>query len=389
MVFDELTIIASGIIILLAIISPLINPFFRWRGKKEDNTDKDDAEATTSATTPLPPISVIVTIHNDSDELDKHLALLLTQDYPADYQVVIVAEKGDTNAENIINKYHNNEHLYATFIPDSSRYMSRKKLAITIGVKAAKYEWVVITEPFSSPVSDEWLESMARNFNDTNNIVMGYSGYDQETKSYYRFERLRTSCYLMNEALHGTAYRTNGTNTAFRKSEFMHENGYQGNLNLIRGEYDFLVNKYARKGCTAVETSPKAWIRDDAPTKKAWHNKHIFYQQTRKQLQRCFAHRALYDFDMSMMILNYLFIIAALSYSILFQRWILTIAAGLALIITMSLRIWFAKKVIRQFDEHIPLWKIVPFEIGILWSSFANIIRYKLANKYDFTSHKI
>ena len=386
MIFDEITIVTSGILILLAITTSFLNPFFRWNIKKggsigiEENFPNIDK---------MPPVSIIVTAHDNSQELEKHLPTLLTQNYNAEYQVVIVAELGDSETEDILKRYSQNKHLYTTFIPNSSRYMSRKKLAITIGVKAAKHEWIIITDAYCSPISDEWLKTMARNFNEKNTLVIGYSGYEKKAKPFYRYERLRSSCYLMEEALRSTAYRTNGTNLAFRKSIFMNGNGYQGNLNLIRGEYDFIVNKYAINGKTAVEISPKVWIRDDYQSKEAWYDKHIFYMETRKYLQRSFAHRCLYNIDMLMMYINYIVILLAIAYSIITQKWIISITAGIALLVTILLRVLFAQKTIKRFDEQISLWQIIPFEFGLIWSSLINSLRYKRANKYDFTSHKL
>ncbi len=57
-----------------------------------------------------------------------------------------------------------NPHLYYTYIPESSRYMSRKKLQITLGVKAAKYEWIILTEPnLHAQATTSGLHTMARN----------------------------------------------------------------------------------------------------------------------------------------------------------------------------------------------------------------------------------
>lgn len=388
MTFDETTLIICGILILLSIITPLFNPFFRCRGFiKKSKKEREDGEEPSNET--LPPLTVLIAAHDNAEQLDKHLPLLLTQDYSSDYQVVVVAEMGDSETESVLKRFSNDSHLYTTFIPESSRYMSRKKLAITLGVKAAKYEWMVLVDAFSVPQSDEWLKAMAKNMTDTNHIVIGYSGYDNLAKPYYRFERLRTFYYSVFESTRRTAYNCFGSNIAFRKSDFMEGNGYQGNLNLIRGEYDFLVNKYADEDNTALEIGEKAWIRDDMPSKKTWHDKHIFYLETRKYLKRSFAHRFIYNLDMLLMHFNYLLVIAALAYSILMHQWTITSAAGLALIITLTMRILIAHCATKSFHENISLWRIIPYEIHIVWCNMANMIRYKLANRYDFTTHKL
>lgn len=39
-----------------------------------------------------------------------------------------------------------------------------------------------------------------------------------------------------------------------RKSAFMAQEGFRGSLNLIRGEYDYLVNKFATSDGTVLVT---------------------------------------------------------------------------------------------------------------------------------------
>ncbi|MBP5712258.1 MAG: hypothetical protein J6W77_04550 [Prevotella sp.] len=103
-------------------------------------TEESPQPAPSPAFKKWPRISILITAHDNAMELDNHLPTLLSQDYPGIFEVIVVAEKGDGSTEDVLKRYLNNRLLYYTFIPDSSRYMSRKKLMITLGVKAARYE---------------------------------------------------------------------------------------------------------------------------------------------------------------------------------------------------------------------------------------------------------
>ena len=72
--------------------------------------------------------------------------------------------------------------------------------------------------------------TMARNCQEPNHLVLGYVGFDEETKGVRRFESIRKAFYLLRRAQHSYGYRTHMPNVAFRKSDFMREQGYQGNL---------------------------------------------------------------------------------------------------------------------------------------------------------------
>lgn len=401
MLIDLTSIVASGILIVLAVISWFANPFFRARNLFSPHQSLDDetldaenpqAEVQPSKEPPFkkwPRISILITAHDNALELDNHLPTLLSQDYPGIFEVIVVAEKGDGSTEDVLKRYLNNRKLYYTFIPDSSRYMSRKKLMITLGVKAARYEWILLTEASSTPLSDTWLKTFAKNMTDDTNLVLGYSNYAKEAPAYYRFEQLRNACYCLNKAKGGIAYRTNSNNVAFKKEEFINKGGYRGNLQFLRGEYDFLVNKYAKREQTAVETDINSWVVDAKPSKKAWRQLHANYLCVRQQLRRNKRFRLIYNFDHCLFHLNYLAILSALVFSILTSRWILTGVATIMLILTIVIRSRMAKKVLKRSKTEIPIWKVVPYEISILWKTIKYFFWYLRTDKTEFSSHKI
>lgn len=372
-------IISAAALIILAAVTPLCNIFFR----------KITAVRQADETPEMPKVSVLLTAFGHSEQLENHLPAFLTQEYGNDYEVIVVAEKGDAETEDVLKRVADNPHLYITFIPDSSRYMSRKKLSVTLGVKAAKHEWIIMTDPSTAPTDSHWLQSMAVHFTEKNNLVMGYTQYEADTPSYYQFEHFRTACYLMRKARKGRAFRTNMPLIAFKKSEFLERNGFQGNLKYIRGEYDFMVNKYAQRGMTAVATAPETRLTESCPSLKTWRNKHIYYQETKKHLERRFMPRLTYRFDMAMMYLNYVAILGALTYSLFTQEWLLTAAAAAALLITIILRTVIARKAMRRFDLSIPAWKVTLYELRLPWTYLLAKIRYLRADKYDFISHKL
>ena len=151
MIINTTVIVIAAVLLILSIVSPLFNPLFRSTGVEFTRPGNTDSPSNGK----LPGISVIVPVHNDADKLDQLLPILLSQQYDGDFQVICVCDKSDDLSEDVASRYKNNTHFYSTFIPDGSHFMSRKKLAITIGVKAARYPWVVLLDAWSKPVSDE------------------------------------------------------------------------------------------------------------------------------------------------------------------------------------------------------------------------------------------
>lgn len=379
MFISTTTIIAGAVVVLLAVLGSLINPFLRSLRFQKTETAENQ-----------PPVSILITAHDNLAELERNLPMFLRQQYAADYQVIVVCQSTDGETQDFLKRTAaENPHLYYTYIPESSRYMSRKKLQITLGVKAAKHEWIILTEPNCRPSNDKWLQTMARQCQDPNHLVLGYVALDEETKSVRRFDSIRKAYYVLRRAQQTYGYRSHMPNVAFRKSDFMKEQGYQGNLEYVRGEYDFLVNKYALCGDTATELDCDAWLIREAPSNKSWHNAHLYLQASRKSLERAGSMRTLMFFDHLMPHLSLIATLAVAAYSILMKNWILTGCAGFSFLLLFIVRMLIANKAIKHFDDGIAMFKLPFFEYGIIWRNLATKLRYWRADKNDFTSHKL
>ena len=379
MIISTTTIIAGAVVVLLAVLGSLINPFLRSLRFQKTGTAENQ-----------PPVSILITAHDNLAELERNLPMFLRQQYAADYQVIVVCQSTDGETQDFLKRTAaENPHLYYTYIPESSRYMSRKKLQITLGVKAAKHEWIILTEPNCRPSNDKWLQTMARQCQDPNHLVLGYVALDEETKSVRRFDSIRKAYYVLRRAQQTYGYRSHMPNVAFRKSDFMKEQGYQGNLEYVRGEYDFLVNKYALCGDTATELDCDAWLIRETPSSKSWHNAHLYLQASRKSLERAGSMRTLMFFDHLMPHLSLIATLAVAAYSILMKNWILTGCAGFSFLLLFILRMLIANKAIKHFDDGIAMFKLPFFEYGIIWRNLATKLRYWRADKNDFTSHKL
>lgn len=379
MIISTTTIIAGAVVVLLAVLGSLINPFLRSLPFQKTETAENQ-----------PPVSILITAHDNLAELERNLPMFLRQQYAADYQVIVVCQSTDGETQDFLKRTAaENPHLYYTYIPESSRYMSRKKLQITLGVKAAKHEWIILTEPNCRPSNDKWLQTMARQCQDPNHLVLGYVALDEETKSVRRFDSIRKAYYVLRRAQQTYGYRSHMPNVAFRKSDFMKEQGYQGNLEYVRGEYDFLINKYALCGDTATELDCDAWLIREAPSNKSWHNAHLYLQASRKSLERAGSMRTLMFFDHLMPHLSLIATLAVAAYSILMKNWILTGCAGFSFLLLFIVRMLIANKAIKHFDDGIAMFKLPFFEYGIIWRNLATKLRYWRADKNDFTSHKL
>lgn len=394
---------SAATVVLLSVASPFANPFYRFRKMlKRVGPTAEDFDGSQAENAKLPPMTVLVVAGRDqSQALERHLSHWLSQRYESEFEVVVVAEKGDGDTEDVLKRFSDYPNLYATYVPQSSRYMSRRKLAITLGVKAAKNEWIILTEATSRPSSESWLSAVAPHCGETRNLVQVYGNYDEQAPAYSRFETLHSSCYLLRRAMNKTAYRSNTPTCVFRKSNFIQQDGYRGNLEFVRGEFDFLINKYAKKKQTAVVLDGEARMVCDAPTAKEWHNHHIFYMHTRKFLKRSRLPRLIFNTDQFLLHLSALLQLLAVAVGVALLLWdenrtektlcgVVLVATGvLAFVLTAVLRTVFAAPVIKFFDARVASWRVFPYELSLLWRNLGRFWSYSRAEKSDFSTHKL
>ena len=103
--------------------------------------------------------------------------------------------------------YHN---LYITNIPQETRIISHKKLAITVGVKAAKNEILLFTDADCRPLTSNWIKTMVRNFDNQTEFVLGHGNYYREKgfiSSLISYDTLTIAMQYMGFALLGHAGR--------------------------------------------------------------------------------------------------------------------------------------------------------------------------------------
>jgi len=354
-----------------------------------NNEIEADSSTTAQTAAQLPPISIVMIVRNNAQELEAHLPMILAQDYPPGFEVIAVMSKSDDDTEIVLERMMR-EHpvLRTTFIPDSSRYMSRRKLGITLGVKAARNEWILLTEPTCMPLTEQWLRLMASHCEAGTDMVMGYSNYDNEASDYRRVERALAQRRLLHETKR-TAYRTEGNNLLFRKQMFMEGRGYDGNTQFARGEYNFLVNKYAKRGNVAVEYSPNARLLEDAPTDKSWADRHLHYISNRNALRRSFRHRLPFNIRQTLIHVWYVLLLIAIVVSAMQQMWMVLACAAGAFVITFVLHVVVMKKVLDEFEPDIDSIKAVFFDLGRAYCALYYRWKYSGSDRNEFTTHKL
>lgn len=246
------------LIIYLVIFSRLA--FYK---NKNESSDKNE------------PISVIICAKNERDNLLKFLPDFLNQDYP-NFEVIVVNDHSVDDTEDVLKAFTMQfNQLKVVNVPDNDRFYGSKKFALTLGIKAAKYEHVLLTDADCKPASKNWIKLMSQ-YTANKKITLGFGGYEKQKgllNKLIRFDTLFTAMQYLSFALIKLPYMGVGRNLAYNKELFFSVKGFSSHQHILSGDDDLFINEVANSKNTQIvideaaqtisvpKTSFKLWVR--------------------------------------------------------------------------------------------------------------------------------
>jgi glycosyltransferase involved in cell wall biosynthesis len=210
------------------------------------------------------PVSIVICARNEEDNLRKNLPSILNQDYP-NFEVVVVNDCSEDDSEIILDQMQKQyAHLKVTTIKQDEKFFHSKKLALTIGIKAAKNEWLLLTDADCFAESPKWIERMQRKFTEKTDIVLGYGGFVRKKgllNNLIRFDALFIAIQYLTFAMAHRPYMGVGRNLAYKKSLFIKNKGFATHHKLISGDDDLFIKEVATKTNTNYEISHESITR--------------------------------------------------------------------------------------------------------------------------------
>lgn len=312
------------------------------------------------------PVSIIICAQDEAENLENFLPTVLEQNYP-DYEVIVVNdgsidETGDV-LKRLSNKY---KGLYVTTIPENNKSRQGKKLAVTIGIKAAKNEWVLLTDADCKPVSENWISSMQNNFSDKKDLVLAYGGY-MERKGFLnkliRFDSMFIAMQYFTFAMAGIPYMGVGRNLAYRKSVFFKNKGFASHLKLKSGDDDLFVNKIAKKDNTGLELSKESYTRSVPESSFS-----LWYYQKKRHLTTGHFYKFKHKFVLGLEILSRVLFYISFIFSFVYNSLIIVFTATFFVRFILQLVIFYNASV--KFNEK----KV--FYLGIIFDLILPFINF-------------
>jgi poly-beta-1,6-N-acetyl-D-glucosamine synthase len=317
-----------------------------------------------SAKSEQEPVSVIIAARNELENLQKYLPAILEQDYP-EFEVVVVNHcSWDMSQQYLEELQQQYKHLKVSQLLEQDKYPTGKKFAITIGVKAAKYDQLVFTDADCAPAGKQWLALMESRFTHNAEIVLGFSPHNKRKgflNLFERFETFLTAVFYFAFALGGNAFMGVGRNMAYRKSVFFRHKGFASHQHIMSGDDDLFVNEAATPFNVAIECSPESFVYTDAKeTYEKWSRQKSRHMTTGKLYKT--KHQLLLGTYYASLFLFYGALIAVLSVNILL--WPMVLGAYLLRLLTQVIVLYPSAVKLKGTSM---LWSLPVLDIVYVW----------------------
>ncbi|MCM1450564.1 MAG: hypothetical protein NC082_09480 [Clostridiales bacterium] len=236
------------------------------------------------------PVSVVVYARDNARRLALLLDQLLSQEYAPGYEVIVVNDNGGYDVDDVVTRFalgHNN--LRSTFVPGDAHNLSRRKLAITLGLKSARHQRVLLLNAECSLPSVHWLSGMVSR---GGSLILGQAvispdGDSETLPLMARLSEADTAITWIGAALRGRAYRGNGYNMGYDTKLFFDNGGFSGTLNLQAGDDDLFVYKVARQADVKVVLSSDTIVNiNTSRPRKLYSEVTVSHMFTGRQLPR-------------------------------------------------------------------------------------------------------
>ena len=262
----------GGIAILLLAFGVQVFHYVRYMSVVPRNIRRG-TQAKTNSNGDVQGVSVIICARDEAENLKAYLPSVLEQDYPL-FEVIVVNDGSVDDTDLVLEQYaamYGN--LRTTFVPQGAHVLSSKKLGLSLGIKAAHYDYLLFTDADCRPASPRWLATMVEAFGAQTDFVLGLGVYYEQNTWLNRligYETLFNGLQYLGMAAVGKPYMGVGRNLAYRKRFFFESGGFAGMLGLKAGDDDLFVNKYATGWNTQIVAVSDA-LTWSVP-KKDWHS---------------------------------------------------------------------------------------------------------------------
>ena len=312
-------------------------------------------------------MSVIICARDEAANLAINLPGVLVQEYKTTNEVIVVDDNSFDESKYIIEELQKTyRQLQYVQLKQEARFIPGKKFALSVGIKTARHEIVLLTDADCVPASEFWIERMQEGYGPGTEIVLGYGAHHKKRgllNTLVRWETFQTGLQYLSYALAGVPYMGVGRNLSYKKSVFFRHKGFSSHNHIASGDDDLFINIAATKKNTEIIIDKEAFTLSASPKKwSEWIRQKNRHYSTGKYYKT--THKLLLGFYTATHFLFY----PLLAASILFFNWELALSIFAVRLIIQT--IFFYKTMSRLDEKDLYPW----FLLLDIWMFFYYIL---------------
>ncbi len=276
----------------------------------------------------IQPVSVVIAARNEEKNLLENVPKIMAQRHP-NFEVIIVNDSSwDDTAEVLKALSLSYPALHVIHIDEEKQNMNGKKFAITLGIKAAKNDIILLTDADCEPASNDWITKMTGHLSDSKQLAIGFSPYARREgwlNRIIRFDTMMIGCQYIGFARSGSPYMGVGRNLAYHKDLFFKIGGFKSHYSLASGDDDLFVNQVANsKNTLAISAPDSQTISIPKETWSAW------FTQKRRHFSTSGMYKTAHKWMLMVWPLAFAAMLASAPVALYFNTYPLFIIGGLA-----------------------------------------------------------
>ena len=294
-------------------------------------------------------VSVVICARDEADNLVKNLPGILVQNYKSTHEVVLVNDNSTDESKYVIDEFKRSfKNLNMIELTQEALMISGKKFPLSMGIKSAKYEIVLLTDADCVPASENWIQKMQGTYNDDIEIVLGYGAYHKQPgllNKLIRFETFHTAIQYLSYALAGKPYMGVGRNLSYKKNVFFRNKGFSSINQIPSGDDDLFINQVANSKNTAIIIDPETHTLSQS--KQSWGE---WMSQKYRHYTTSKYYKPIHKFLLGLYSFTLFFLYPLLITSMLFFNWWIALSIFCVRLIIQAYVYFKTMKKLNEFD---------------------------------------
>jgi len=197
----------------------------------------------------LCPVSVLIPVRNDKNNLRELLNDIKNQDFPVDMvEIIVINDHSEDGSHEVALEFQSQSHNLR-FINLTN--LEGKKNALKKGVESSKND-LIATLDSDCRIGSQWLlKSVQHILNEKADLVFGLVTFIKERNIIAQMISIEQKSLVGSGAALwriGLPIMSNGANMIFKRDAFENVKGYEGNLDIPSGDDTFLLSKFKKAG---------------------------------------------------------------------------------------------------------------------------------------------